>query len=79
MGNSGSRWLRWEPHIHAPGAVLNDQFKGTDTRAEYLARIEAATPQFRALGVTATICSTPVRRSARLNIATIVCLVSLGS
>ncbi|VVS98074.1 TrlF family AAA-like ATPase [Rhizobium sp. EC-SD404] len=52
MGNSGSRWLRWEPHIHAPGTVLNDQFKSTDTRAEYLARIEAATPQIRALGVT---------------------------
>jgi hypothetical protein len=52
MGNSGSRWLRWEPHIHAPGTVLNDQFKGSDTRADYLARIEAATPQIRALGVT---------------------------
>lgn len=52
MGNSGSRWLRWEPHIHAPGTVLNDQFKGTDTRAEYLARIEAATPPIRTLGVT---------------------------
>ncbi|RWA98232.1 TrlF family AAA-like ATPase [Mesorhizobium sp.] len=52
MGNSGSRWLRWEPHIHAPGTVLNDQFKGTDTREEYLAKIEAATPAIRALGVT---------------------------
>lgn len=52
MSNSGSRWLRWEPHIHAPGTVLNDQFKGTHTREDYLARIEAATPQIRALGVT---------------------------
>lgn len=52
MANSGSRWLRWEPHIHAPGTVLNDQFKGTDTREEYLSKIEAASPQIRALGVT---------------------------
>ena len=28
VGSSGSRWLRWEPHIHAPGTVLNDQFNG---------------------------------------------------
>lgn len=52
MGNSGSRWLRWEPHIHAPGTVLNDQFKGTDSFEQYLGRIEAATPAIRALGVT---------------------------
>ncbi|TBG10682.1 hypothetical protein ELG79_32990 (plasmid) [Rhizobium leguminosarum] len=52
MGNSGSRWLRWEPHIHAPGTVLNDQFKGTDTWEEYLAKIEATAPAIRALGVT---------------------------
>lgn len=52
MGNSGSRWLRWEPHIHAPGTVLNDQFRGTDSFEQYLAKIEAATPAIRALGVT---------------------------
>lgn len=52
MVNSGSRWLRWEPHIHAPGTVLNDQFKGTDSFEQYLAKIEAATPAIRALGVT---------------------------
>ncbi|PZR94736.1 MAG: hypothetical protein DI537_06755 [Stutzerimonas stutzeri] len=52
MGRSGSRWLRWEPHIHAPGTVLNDQFKGTESFDQYLAKIEAATPAIRALGVT---------------------------
>ncbi|APO72643.1 hypothetical protein IE4872_PD02131 (plasmid) [Rhizobium gallicum] len=31
VGNSGSRWLRWEPHIPAPGTVLNDQFNGADS------------------------------------------------
>lgn len=50
--NSGSRWLRWEPHIHAPGTVLNDQFKGADNWEQYLAKIEAAQPPIRALGVT---------------------------
>jgi len=52
MLNSGSRWLRWEPHIHAPGTVLNDQFKGTDSWDEYLAKLEGSTPTIRALGVT---------------------------
>lgn len=52
MTNSGSRWLRWEPHIHAPGTVLNDQFKGADSREQYLSKIEASSPQIRALGVT---------------------------
>ncbi len=52
MGNSGSRWLRWEPHIHAPGTVLNDQFNGADSWEDYLTNIETATPTIRALGVT---------------------------
>lgn len=52
MLNSGSRWLRWEPHIHAPGTVLNDQFKGTDSWEQYLDKVEAAQPSIRALGVT---------------------------
>lgn len=50
--NSGSRWHRWEPHIHAPGTVLNDQFKGADSWEEYLKALETATPVIRALGVT---------------------------
>ncbi|HEY8129001.1 MAG TPA: ATP-binding protein, partial [Hyphomicrobium sp.] len=47
----GSSWHRWEPHIHAPGTVLNDQFKATDFD-DYLAKLEAAKPTIRALGVT---------------------------
>jgi len=27
--NLGSRWQRWEPHVHAPGTtIFNDQFAG---------------------------------------------------
>jgi hypothetical protein len=50
--NSGSRWGRWEPHIHAPGTVLNDQFKGADSWERYLDALEKAAPTIRALGVT---------------------------
>src|SRR6185437_15365389 len=50
--NSGSRWHRWEPHVHAPGTVLNDQFKGPGTWERYLAALEAAEPMIRAIGIT---------------------------
>ena len=48
--NSGSRWQRWDPHIHAPGTVLNDQFRG-DWQA-YLTAIENADPCIHAIGAT---------------------------
>jgi hypothetical protein len=48
----GSLWRRWDPHIHAPGTVLEDKFEGTDVWEEYLSRIEAATPTVEALGIT---------------------------
>ena len=41
MISRGSEWRRWDPHIHAPGTVLNNQFGGGDPWEEYLARIEA--------------------------------------
>jgi putative AbiEii toxin of type IV toxin-antitoxin system len=50
--NSGSRWQRWEPHVHAPGTVLNDQFSGADAWEKYLSALEAVTPQLRAVGIT---------------------------
>lgn len=50
--NAGSRWNRWEPHIHAPGTLFNDQFKGSDAWHEYLTSLEQATPAIRAIAVT---------------------------
>ena len=50
--NSGSRWHRWEPHIHAPGTILNDQYTGENAWERYLAALETATPAIRVLGVT---------------------------
>ncbi len=46
----GSLWQRWDPHIHAPGTIFNDQFKG-DWDA-YLTVLENADPPIRALGIT---------------------------
>jgi energy-coupling factor transporter ATP-binding protein EcfA2 len=46
----GSVWHRWDPHIHAPGTILEDRFAG-DWEG-YLTRIENASPPIRALGIT---------------------------
>ena len=46
----GSIWHRWDPHLHAPGTLRNDQFKG-DWDA-YLTKIEQSNPKIRALGIT---------------------------
>lgn len=50
--NSGCRWHRWDPHVHAPGTVLNDQFKVENAWERYLKAIEEATPPIRVIGVT---------------------------
>lgn len=42
--------MRWDPHVHAPGTIFNDQFKG-DWDA-YLTAIETASPPIAAIGVT---------------------------
>jgi hypothetical protein len=50
--NSGSRWSRWDPHIHAPGTIINDQFRGTDAVTEYIRLLNESSPRIRAIGVT---------------------------
>ncbi|QXQ17778.1 TrlF family AAA-like ATPase [Pseudomonas tolaasii] len=47
---SGSSWKRWDPHIHTPGTLLNDQFDGDWNL--YLTALEAAAPSIQALGIT---------------------------
>lgn len=51
---AGSVWHRWDPHLHAPGTLFNDQFGG-DWEA-YLTRIETSSPRIVALGVTDYFC-----------------------
>lgn len=49
----GSTWNRWEPHIHTPGTILNNQFSGPDGGwDDYVNRINSSDPKIRALGIT---------------------------
>lgn len=52
MISRGSQWRRWEPHIHAPGTILNNQFGGTDAWEKYLTTLEGLTPKIGAIAVT---------------------------
>jgi energy-coupling factor transporter ATP-binding protein EcfA2 len=52
MISRGSEWHRWEPHIHAPGTILNNQFGSADPWECYLATLEGLTPQIEAIAVT---------------------------
>ena len=52
MINRGSEWHRWEPHIHAPGTILNNQFGVSDPWSSYLSTLEALTPKVEAVAVT---------------------------
>ena len=52
MITRGSEWHRWEPHIHAPGTLLNDQFKGPSAWEDYLSTLERATPTIEAIAIT---------------------------
>lgn len=45
---TGSVWYRWDPHLHTPETLLNDQFGGWEG---YLTTLEA-NRQVRALGIT---------------------------
>ena len=48
---SGSIWRRWDPHVHFPGTVINDQFGGDGAWEANLAQLEVRTPVIEAIGV----------------------------
>jgi energy-coupling factor transporter ATP-binding protein EcfA2 len=50
----GSEWLRWDPHLHAPGTLRNDQFK--QDWDGYLRSIDEANPAPVGLGITDYFC-----------------------
>src|SRR3546814_1721334 len=52
MISRGSEWHRWEPHIHAPGTILNDQFGSGDPWDTYLTTLETTSPKIEAIAVT---------------------------
>ena len=47
-----SEWHRWEPHIHAPGTVLNNQFGNAAAWDGYLTALESAVSKIDAIAVT---------------------------
>jgi AAA domain, putative AbiEii toxin, Type IV TA system/AAA domain len=52
VSTRGSMWHRWDPHIHAPGTALNDQYRGTDPWNAFITNIENSDPPIRVLGIT---------------------------
>lgn len=46
------KWHRCEPHIHAPGTILNNQFGAGDPWGVYLATLESLAPKIEAIAVT---------------------------
>lgn len=48
----GSIWHRWDPHIHTPGTILNDQYGGAAAWEMFLDKVESSQPPIRALGIT---------------------------
>ncbi|MCW8277837.1 ATP-binding protein [Pseudomonas sp. PCH199] len=52
MISRGSEWHRWEPHIHAPGTVLNNQFGSDNPWEAYLQSLEELIPAVEAIAVT---------------------------
>lgn len=48
----GSIWNRWDPHIHTPGTLLNDQYGGTNPWKAFLAKVTKSQPPIRVLGIT---------------------------
>jgi len=47
----GSEWHRWEPHVHAPGTVLEDRYPPSGLNA-YLDALETSFPPLAAIGIT---------------------------
>ena len=52
MISRGSEWHRWEPHIHAPGTLLNNQFGASDPWKDYITSLEGLVPKVEAIAVT---------------------------
>ncbi|MEZ5342757.1 MAG: hypothetical protein R2706_15325 [Acidimicrobiales bacterium] len=49
--SQGSTWRRWDPHVHMPGTLLNDQFSGLSVD-EALEALGTQPRRIEAIGVT---------------------------
>ena len=59
----GSLWRRWDPHVHLPGTLLNDQFKGM-TIEDALESLANVSPPVEVIGVTDYLTTDSYRRAA---------------
>ena len=48
--NKGSEWHRWDPHVHTPSTLFNNQFKGD--WSGFISAIENVPPTVEAVEVT---------------------------
>lgn len=66
-GETGTRdpgGSQWHPHIHAPGIVLNNWYRGADTRETFLEQVEMSSPRIRRLAGWLTLSSSSPRQRA---------------
>jgi len=63
LASQGSLWRRWDPHVHLPGTLLNDQF-GSMSIDQALAQLAATQPTIEAIGVTDYFTTSSYRRAA---------------
>lgn len=58
----GSIWRRWDPHVHVPGTLLNNQF-GSTTIEQALDALAACSPAIEVVGVTDYFTTASFRRA----------------
>jgi hypothetical protein len=51
MPNRVPEWRTWEPHIHAPGTVMNDWFGSPNASHDHLIALEQTIPIIEAIAV----------------------------
>lgn len=60
--SEGSKWRRWEPHVHMPGTLFEDQFKSATTE-QALDALAACTPSIEVVGITDYFTTASFRRA----------------
>ena len=59
----GSVWRRWDPHVHLPGTLMNDQFKDLSVE-DALNSLAERSPTIEVIGVTDYFTTASFRRAA---------------
>ena len=65
VNSQGSVWRRWDPHLHLPGTLLNDQFDDLSVE-DALDKLATAEPAIEAIGVTDYFTTASYRKAATL-------------